>query len=51
MIKAELISLGDKVPSGSLGWAGLAFLAGFGASDFTERLRLLTQTLFGKSST
>jgi hypothetical protein len=50
MIKAELIQLGDKVPTGSLWWAAIAFLAGFGASDFTDRLRLLTQTLFGKGS-
>jgi len=50
MLKADLIQLGDKVPSGSMWWAAVAFLAGFGASDFTERLRLLTQTLFGKSS-
>lgn len=50
MVKAELIQLGDKIPSGSMWWAAVAFLAGFGASEFTERLRLLTQTLFGKSS-
>ena len=50
MIKAELIQLGDKVPTGSLWWAAIAFLAGFGASEFTDRLRLLTQTLFGKGA-
>lgn len=51
LVKADLIQLGDKVPSGSMWWSAIAFLAGFGASEFTERLRLLTQTLFGKSST
>ncbi len=50
MIKSELLQLEDKVPSGSMWWAAIAFLSGFGASEFTDRLRLLTQTLFGKSS-
>ena len=29
-------------------WLAIAVRAGFGASEFTERLRLLTQTVFGK---
>jgi hypothetical protein len=28
-------------------WLAIAVLAGFGASEFSERLRLLTQTIFG----
>jgi hypothetical protein len=31
-------------------WIGAAFLAGFGANEFTERLRDVSRTLFGQSS-
>jgi hypothetical protein len=50
LIKADLYTVGEKLPTGSLWWAAIAFLAGFGSSEFTDRLRLLTQTLFGKNS-
>jgi len=29
-------------------WAAIAFLAGFGEEEFTQRLRLITKTLFGE---
>jgi hypothetical protein len=48
MVKAELIAFGSKTPAGSLWRAAIAFLAGFGEREFTERLRLLTRTLFGQ---
>lgn len=49
LLKSELLSVGDKAPTGSAWWVSIAFLAGFGSSEFTERLRLLTKTLFGQS--
>ena len=50
LIKANLF-MGTETPAeqGNLWWLGIAVLVGFGASDFSERLRLLTQTLFGKN--
>lgn len=39
----------DGGAPGELVWSlAVAFLAGFGASEFSERLRALSQTLFGK---
>lgn len=50
LVKANLF-MGTETPAeqGDLWWLGIAVLVGFGASDFSERLRLLTQTLFGKN--
>jgi hypothetical protein len=50
LVKAELFTASDKSATGSVWWVGIAFFAGFGASEFTDRLRLLAQTLFGKST-
>ncbi len=36
------------VSAGSLWWAAIALLAGFGASEFTDRLILVVRTLFGE---
>jgi len=41
---------GASTPAGTTWWIAIAFLVGFGAEDFSERLRLLSQTLFGKGS-
>lgn len=50
LVKAKLfLSAETQVEQGNLWWLGLSVLTGFGASDFSERLRLLTQTLFGKN--
>lgn len=49
LIKADLIGFENRGSDGSLWWLGMAILVGYGASDFTERLRLLTKTLFGKN--
>jgi hypothetical protein len=49
IIQAGLFKPGETLPLSTLWWAGIAILAGFGADDFAQRLRLLTQTLFGQS--
>lgn len=50
LVKAKLfLGTDTQVGDESLWWLGLAILTGFGASDFGDRLRLLTQTLFGKN--
>jgi hypothetical protein len=49
LVKSELLLKGEAVTSGSLWWAGIALLAGFGASEFTEKLTLLSRALFGGS--
>lgn len=48
LVKAEVLFKGEAAAVGSLWWAGVALLAGFGASEFAERLRLLSQTMFGE---
>ena len=50
LVKARLFLMNESAPESNLWWLGLSVLVGFGASDFTERLRLLSHTLFGKSS-
>lgn len=49
LIKANVLFKGEAAATGSLWWAGVALIAGFGAAEFTDRLRLLTQTMFGES--
>jgi hypothetical protein len=49
-IEADLFRPGGKAPAAIAWWVGIAILAGFGADDFVERLRLLSQTLFGGKS-
>jgi hypothetical protein len=48
VVQAGLFAAGGA-PSGTLWWASIAFLAGFGDTEFTQRLRQLTRTLFGES--
>ncbi len=51
LVKAELfLGTESQMEHDNLWWLGLAMLTGFGASDFGDRLRLLTQTLFGKNN-
>lgn len=47
VIEARLITVSEASPTGTMWWAAVAFLAGFGANEFSERLRLLSQALFG----
>jgi hypothetical protein len=49
-IGADLFRPAGKAPAAVAWWVGVAILAGFGADDFVKRLRLLSQTLFGRSS-
>jgi hypothetical protein len=51
LVKAEVLFKGEAAVDGSLWWAGVALLAGFGASEFTDRLRLLSRTMFGEGET
>lgn len=44
-----LLATSITASGGTLWWVAIAVLAGFGADEFTQRLRLLTQTLFGQS--
>jgi len=47
VVEGGLIEAGE-LTSANLSWRlGVAFLAGFGSTDFTDRLRLVAQTLFG----
>ncbi len=47
VVEGGLFTTGE-VTSAKLSWRlGVAFLAGFGATDFTDKLRLVAQTLFG----
>jgi hypothetical protein len=47
VVQAGFIAAGGGAPGGTLWWASVAFLAGFGEQEFTQRLRQLTKTLFG----
>ena len=49
VVQAGLLAAGSGTPSSTMWWASIAFLAGFGDTEFTERLRQLTKTLFGAS--
>ncbi len=37
-----------QVASGAVWWLGIAMLAGYGSAEFVERLRQLSETLFGQ---
>jgi hypothetical protein len=49
IVHAGFLVAGSGAPSGTLWWASIAFLAGFGEQEFTQRLRDLSKTLFGGS--
>ncbi len=47
LVKAELLFKGEVVAAaGSLWWAGVAFIAGFAASEFTDWLITMSRTFF-----
>jgi hypothetical protein len=48
LIEAGFFKASDSAPSGTVWWVAVAVLAGFGADEFAQRLRSLTQTLFGE---
>lgn len=50
IIHAGFLAAGSGAPTGTLWWASVAFLAGFGEQEFTQRLRQLAKTLFGEKS-
>jgi hypothetical protein len=47
LVHSKLLFTTEANGSGTLWWLSVSFLAGYGATEFTERLRLVTQTLFG----
>ena len=49
VVHGGYFTLGAGSPVSTLAWAGIAFLAGFGEQEFTQRLRQLTKTIFGES--
>ena len=49
VVNAGFLGAGSVAPGGTLWWAGVAFLAGYGEQEFTLRLRQLTKTLFGEA--
>lgn len=48
IISAGFFVASGAAPSGTLWWASIAFLSGFGEQEFTQKLRQLTKTLFGE---
>jgi hypothetical protein len=47
LVKAELLFKGEvATASGSLWWAGIAFVAGFASSEFTEYLITMSRKFF-----
>jgi hypothetical protein len=49
LVRTGALSAGAADSADTLSWVAVAVLAGFGADEFTQRLRLLSQALFGKS--
>ena len=49
VVQGGYFTLGAASPISSLAWGGIAFLAGFGEQEFTQRLRQLTKTIFGEA--
>jgi hypothetical protein len=49
LARADLFQPGGHSGSSNIWWVGIATLVGFGSSDFTDRMRVLVQTLLGVS--
>jgi hypothetical protein len=47
VVQAGIIELASGSPSGTLWWVAVAILSGYGDDEFTQKLRLLSKTLFG----
>ena len=48
-VQAGLYQTTLGVSTEAIWWVAISLLAGFGADEFTQRLRLISQTLFGES--
>ena len=48
LVRSGMFSSGNALPGDTMAWVAISVLAGFGADEFTQRLRLLTRTLFGQ---
>lgn len=48
LVRSGMFSSGNALPGDTMAWVAISILAGFGADEFTQRLRLLTRTLFGQ---
>jgi hypothetical protein len=51
VVQAGIFRSLDDTANTTLAWVSLAFLAGFGEEEFSQRLRLLSKTLFGEATT
>ncbi|UCG47502.1 MAG: hypothetical protein JSU94_18705 [Phycisphaerales bacterium] len=51
VVQARLLFADQAAPAATSWWLAIGFLAGFGASEFTDKLRYLSRTLFGESQT
>jgi hypothetical protein len=49
IVKAGYLQATGGFPAESAGWIAISLLAGFGADEFTQRLRRLSQTMFGEA--
>jgi hypothetical protein len=47
IVRAGLLPLREEPSAKALWWSAVAFFAGFGEEEFTQRLRLISKTLFG----
>jgi len=50
IVQSGLFTVENSSASKVMWWAALAFLAGFGEDEFTQRLRSVSQTIFGVRS-
>ncbi len=49
VVQARLLFADQAAPTATSWWLAIGFLAGFGASEFTDKLRYLSRALFGES--
>lgn len=46
IVQSGFISVASNAARQALWWAALAFLAGFGEEEFTQRLRIVSKSIF-----
>ena|GEM_PF-974561 len=51
VVQARLLFADQAATTATSWWLAIGFLAGFGASEFTDKLRYLSRALFGESQT
>ena len=51
IVKSDFIAIesSSTADKGTVWWVVVSFLAGFGSEEFTEKLRQISKTIFGKS--